>query len=168
MDGVLGVRPSRRAGEWEIVEQRLVWMKPIAIQSESLVDRALIPLLQGKILDAKSTEAKTQLDQAVLGLERAGRIGEVPLGWLARARLRRQRHQYAKAEQDIAEAQQLAARCGMTLHLTDAHLERARLLASQGRKEQALVDVRIAERLVAETGYHRRDGELTELRRDVQ
>ena len=60
-----------------------------------------------------------------------------------------------------------ARRCGSTL--TDLALERARLALDvpssvRNETESAAHQTAIAEKLIAETGYHRRDGELAELK----
>ena len=49
-------------------------------------------------------------------------------------------------------------RSGMRLHLTDYHLAMA-------RRHRSLDDLEKAEKLIEETGYHRRDPEAAELRR---
>ena len=57
----------------------------------------------------------------------------------------------------------------MRLTLSDLALERARLALDvpssvRNETESAARQTAIAEKLIAETGYHRRDGELAELR----
>jgi hypothetical protein len=56
----------------------------------------------------------------------------------------------------------------MRLHLTDYHLETARLRLAQSRPNDARPHIAEAARLIAETGYHRRDRELVELQRAVK
>ncbi|MCC6725494.1 MAG: hypothetical protein IT258_13380 [Saprospiraceae bacterium] len=53
----------------------------------------------------------------------------------------------------------------MRLHLTDYHLEMARLRLAQARPEEARPHVAEAARLIEETGYYRRDKELEELQK---
>ena len=55
----------------------------------------------------------------------------------------------------------------MRLHLTDYHIASARLALSNGDREQARAHLEKAEALVDETGYHRRDREVAELRAKV-
>ena len=110
-------------------------------------------------------EARTRLDQAIDGLRKAGQIHELPRGLLARAALFREVKEFDKSRKDLDEAIRLATRCGMRLHECDAHLEYARLiLAEGGSQADARVSLDKADALVRETGYHRRDGEVAELR----
>jgi tetratricopeptide (TPR) repeat protein len=127
-------------------------------------------------------QAHLYLNQAMAGLRQAGVQDYVTHGLLARAELYRWQGKWAKAQADLEEAMDLAARCGMRLFECDAQLEWARLLEAQGRGEdtggdphpgageaaegwlaQARWHVAEAKRLVAETGYHRRDGAVAEL-----
>lgn len=93
----------------------------------------------GRAHPAGSPEAAYHLDQAVDFLRRAGMLDQLPLALLARG-----------TEHDLAEVFRIASRCGMKLHLADYYL--------------AVGDLAEAARLIHETGYHRRDGELAELR----
>jgi phosphoglycerate-specific signal transduction histidine kinase len=52
----------------------------------------------------------------------------------------------------------------MRLHLTDYHLASARLALLNGDRTQAREHFTKAETLIQETGYHRRDSDLAELR----
>jgi hypothetical protein len=52
----------------------------------------------------------------------------------------------------------------MRLFECDAHLEYARLAIAEGKPDSALPHFKSAEQLVAACGYHRRDGELADLR----
>ena len=65
------------------------------------------------------------------GLRRAGDEEYLGRGLLARAAFRRATGEYRAAATDLAEAEEIAARGGMRLHLTDYHLESARLLLAQ-------------------------------------
>ncbi|QTR53091.1 TIR domain-containing protein [Thiothrix unzii] len=121
------------------------------------------------------------LDQAVAGLRAAGTLHRLPWGLLARAALHRHTHDFARARQDLQEVFDIADGSGMRLHLTDYHLEMARLLVAEEKEGvcntplQGTADVGAycirplqyhiaeAERLIAATGYHRRDKELLEL-----
>jgi len=55
---------------------------------------------------------------------------------------------------------------GFRLHEADAHLAYARLHLAEGKPEEARGHLEAARRLVGETGYHRRDGELAEVEAD--
>jgi tetratricopeptide (TPR) repeat protein len=107
--------------------------------------------------------ANEHFDEALNGLRTAGQSQEIPRGLLARAALWRVTEEPDKATADLGEVFEIAERDGMRLHLTDAHLERARLRVDQGEIDAAREDVEAARRLVEETGYHRRDPEVAEL-----
>ncbi|QTR49941.1 hypothetical protein [Candidatus Thiothrix anitrata] len=127
-------------------------------------------------------QATHLLEQTVAGLREAGQQQYLPLGLLARAALHRHTRDFARARQDLQEVFDIADGSGMRLHLTDYHLEMARLLVAEslapcppcgGRvgeggnsREAANLAYHIAEaeRLINETGYHRRDKELAELK----
>ena len=121
------------------------------------------------------------LEQAVAGLRAAGTQHHLPRGLLTRAALHRHTRDFARARQDLQEVFDIADGSGMRLHLTDYHLEMARLLVAEEKEGvcntplQGTADVGAycirplqyhiaeAERLIAATGYHRRDKELLEL-----
>ncbi|MBU0655744.1 MAG: TIR domain-containing protein [Gammaproteobacteria bacterium] len=121
------------------------------------------------------------LDQAVAGLRAARTLHYLPRGLLTRAALHRHTRDFARARQDLQEVFDIADGSGMRLHLTDYHLEMARLLVAEEKEGvcntplQGTADVGAycirplqyhiaeAERLIEETGYHRRDQELLDL-----
>jgi tetratricopeptide (TPR) repeat protein len=138
------------------------------------------------------SEAEGRLEQAVAGLRAAGQQDDLPRGLLARAALHRHTHDFARARQDLQEVFDIADGSGMRLHLTDYHLEMARLLVAEeenppqspfckgGSQEAAgsvvppfekgglggislQAHIKAAAKLIEETGYHRRDQELLEL-----
>jgi tetratricopeptide (TPR) repeat protein len=76
-------------------------------------------------------EGARHLDAAVEGLRRAGTEDQLPRGLLARAAFRRDGGDWDKAREDLDEANEIAGRGGMRLHLADRHLERARLELAQ-------------------------------------
>jgi tetratricopeptide (TPR) repeat protein len=103
------------------------------------------------------------LHQAVDGLRQAGRIDDLPRGLLARAEWRRLAGAYPLAQADLAEAQRIAERGEMGLHLCDCHLEWARLWLAQGDPTRAREHWATAKAMVERMGYHRRDDEVAEL-----
>ena len=113
------------------------------------------------------SQAATHLDQAVDGLRRAGQQEFLPLGLLARAALRRATGAHDRARADLDEALSIATRGGMRLHEADCHLEYARLCLATGETEAAREHLARAKTMVAETGYHRRDGEVAALERET-
>jgi tetratricopeptide (TPR) repeat protein len=130
----------------------------------SMITIALDQLSLGRAHPHGSPEAANRLNQAVSGLRRAGTLHYLPLGLLARAANFRHTRDFDKAQHDLDEVRILANRCGMRLHLTDYHLEQARLLLAQQQPDDARPHYESAKKLVEETGYHRRDPELGELR----
>ena len=105
-------------------------------------------------------KAAEHLGQAVEGLRRAGTEHNLPWGLLARAALRRAQKNWLGAEADLTEALEIAERGLMRLNECDAHLEWARLCENRGDREGAERHRAKARKLVEETGYGRRRGEV--------
>ena len=89
------------------------------------------PLLLERIACGQAPTGGEWLEQAVAGLRAAGTQDYLPLGLLARAALHRHTHDFARARQDLQEVFDIADGSGMRLHLTDYHLEMARLLVAE-------------------------------------
>lgn len=138
------------------------------------------------------SEAENCLYQAVDGLREAGTQHRLPWGLFARATLSRHQKDFLKSWADLDEAREIAEYGQMKLHLTDYHLEACRNIKAQLALTKESLSVfeiiengetlrlpkeqmqarfkehfKEAERLVKETGYHRRDGELEELRTNI-
>ncbi len=109
---------------------------------------------------AASAEA---LDRAVAGLRQSGYEEFLTRGLLARAELRHFKGDRRGAEADFVEAEEIAERGGMRLHLCDVHLGWARLLLEAGEKAAAGRRLAAARSLVTATGYGRRAAELEAL-----
>lgn len=109
--------------------------------------------------------ATKNLQKAVDWLRKSGTIHYLPLALLARSAHHRHTENYPAAEEDLEEVLDIAEPSGMRLHLTDYHLEMARLRLAQARPADARPHVAEAARLIEETGYHRRDKELEELQK---
>jgi tetratricopeptide (TPR) repeat protein len=105
----------------------------------SLLSTGLDHISLGRAHPSGSVEAARHLDQAVTFLRRSGQLYYLPRALLARG-----------TPHDLEEVFRIATRSGMRLHLADYHLARGNLAE--------------AERLIQETGYHRRDPELAALR----
>lgn len=156
-------------GEYQDVEKRANASLEIARQNGWLLDMALDHLSIGRALLLQATgksdlrAATEHLDEAVDGLRQAGEVTHIPRGLLARARLRLVQRDNLHARADLDEALLLATRCGMRLHEADAHLGFVRLHLAEGKKDDTRASLERARKLVEETGYHRRDGELAEL-----
>jgi tetratricopeptide (TPR) repeat protein len=113
--------------------------------------------------DDDLAQATSHLEQAVDGLRRAGQQAYLPLGLLARAALRIHTRDFAAARHDLDVTLTLSVRRGLRLHEADAHLGLARLALAEHTSAPAREHLAGARRIVHETGYHRRDGELTAL-----
>jgi ATP/maltotriose-dependent transcriptional regulator MalT len=100
-------------------------------------------------------------------LRQVGYLYYLPLGLLARAELRRVTGDYQRARTDLDEAQRLAERSGMRLHLTDCHLERARLCLARGNPTLAREHWATAKAMIEQIGYHRRDRDLEEIAQEL-
>ncbi len=147
----------------------------IAIRNKWLLDISLDQLSLGRAHHAQNDlpSARNWLNQAVTSLRESGAQHQLPRGLLARAALRRDLSEYALAQQDLAEVWEIAEPSGMRLFMTDYHLEMARLLlkkpmpSSVENQTLSLTDhIKAAEALINETGYHRRDAELTALKNE--
>ncbi|MFY9825490.1 MAG: TIR domain-containing protein [Thermoanaerobaculia bacterium] len=118
------------------------------------------PATPGEEAEAELARSAEHLDRAVEGLRQSGNEDDLPRGLLARATLRHLRGGLTGAGTDLNEALEIAERGSMRLHQCDAHLEWARLSLHQGDAEAARRHLRMARKLVAETGYGRREREV--------
>jgi len=116
--------------------------------SNRLLDIGLDHVTLGRAHPPGSPEATQHLSQAVDFVRRSGQLAHLPLALLARA-----------TDPDLAETYSIATRSGMLLFLTDHHLAMARRHNSKDHFEKAA-------QLIQQTGYHRRDPELEELRKE--
>ncbi len=166
------------------------WLLDIALNNLTIGKALTHQTIQSKSNDF--TEAEHFLNQAVDGLRGAGRQDHLPPGLLSRATLHRHQKTFPKTWQDLDEAREIAEYGGMKLHLTDYYLESCRTIKAQIAGENAESSVKkyqiiensenlsltkpemeskfskhlkTAEKLIHETGYHRRDGELAELKK---
>lgn len=137
-----------------------------------------------------SHAALSQIDEAVEGLRASGILHHVPLGLLARARLRRSAGDWDGAARDLDEVEEIAELGPMKLYLCDMALERARLafarieafaplneLIDESPSKPVMPDAgeaaRLSEvasknlmearKLITECSYRKRDEELAEL-----
>ena len=133
----------------------------IAVDHLSLGRAHLLATQRGSTDDLAQTTS--HLQQAVDSLRLASALEFVPLGLLARATLHIHTHDFAAARHDLDDTLALATRCGFRLHEADAHLGLARLALAEHNPAPAREHLATARRIVHETGYHRRDGELTAL-----
>ncbi|MBK8561910.1 MAG: hypothetical protein IPN76_00760 [Saprospiraceae bacterium] len=140
----------------------------------SFLDTAINSLIFGRILHCFSLNLYSDeilkrtlehLDESISILKKGGRLDYLPKALLARATYHRHHRNWQAAEEDLEEVLDIAEPSGMRLHLTDYHLETARLRLAQARPADARPHVAEAARLIEETGYHRRDKELAELQK---
>jgi tetratricopeptide (TPR) repeat protein len=145
------------------------------LPSDPLLEIALDDLALGRswLLRAQeessvaTAQAAFFLKRAVDGLRQAGHFDHLPRGLLARAEMYRLTGDYSRAQSDLAEAQRIAERGEMGLHLCDCHLERARLCLAQGDRDRAREHWATAKAMVERMGYHRRDREVEEIAREL-
>ncbi|HXU31115.1 MAG TPA: hypothetical protein VN851_11105, partial [Thermoanaerobaculia bacterium] len=126
------------------------WLLDIALDHLTLGRVALYrSILEGTVAVA----ARSEIEQAVAGLLRAGRSDYLPKVLLTRAWLRFAEGYEAGARADLAEAEEIASRGPMPLYLADIALYRGRMFKDRA----ALAEAR---RLIEKHGYGRRLGEL--------
>lgn len=163
-------------GKYSEVIKRASSSLEIAIKNNWPLDIALDSLSLGQALFAQSRKDSTTdtvyavelLRHAVDGLRQAGQQHHLPCALLARATWARMVQEYDRARRDLAEACSLAERGEMRLHLTDYHLESARLALALGEADKAREHWETAKAMVEEMGYHRRDKDLAEIAQQLQ
>lgn len=104
-----------------------------------------------------------QVDDCTVNLEKSGQQYLLPKPYLFRAKVHRLAGDYPSAKSDLNKSIEIAEP-SMRLHLADYHLESARLQIAMGDMELTKEHYEAAKKLIEETGYHRRDGELEDLR----
>ncbi len=163
---------GRYAEVLERAGQTLEWAEQ---NRAALLDHALNKLSLGRahlhktLAEASGdfTEAETWLNAAVNGLRESGRQDILPLGLLTRAELHRHRDDFIHAQADLAEVLEIAELSEMKLHLTDYHLESARLHLAMNHPDKAEPHRQQAQPLIEKTGYHRRDKDLAACREGI-
>lgn len=151
-------RRAARTRDWS--ERNRAGLLDIALDHLTLARTALYAGAMADPTALPPADAVVQADAAVAGLRAAGQLDHLPRALLTRAWLRRWSGDADGARADLDEAQDLAERGPMRLHLADCHLHRARLL----RDPAALAEAR---RLIEETGYRRRLPELQDAERVI-
>jgi hypothetical protein len=108
--------------------------------------------------------SKSEIEQAVDGLRRAGMQDDLPRGLLTRAWLRFLAGDADGARSDLDEAWEIAERGPMRLFMADIHLYRARLFhgATPYPWTNPQADLAATRALIEQCGYHRRDEELAD------
>ncbi len=169
------------------INSEFAQFEAVMLQTDSPLNfnKKILPLM----LLGSFAESENYLNQAVDGLREAGQQQYLPLGLFARATLFRHQNDFPKSWTDLDEAYEIIEYGQMRLHLTDYHLEACRTINAQlavtgdSSSEFEIIEngetlsltkeemqtksqehFKEAERLVNETGYHRRDEELKELK----
>ncbi len=142
-----------------------------------LLDEALDHLTLGRaalyraIMEASGMRnSKSEIEEAVSGLRRAGYMDDLPRGLLTRAWMRSLSGDAEGAEANLDEAWEIAERGSMRLFMADIHLYRARLFHGvtpypwakdeQGGPRGPKDDLAAARKLIEQCGYWRRKEEL--------
>lgn len=112
-------------------------------------------------------QAMKHLDRAADGLGQHRREDILPVALLTRAAFRRLTGNLDGAKADLAEALEIVERGSMRLHACDAHIEGARLCLQQEDNEAARRHLAQARKLVDETGYRRREREVSYLEKKI-
>ena len=170
------------------VKKRAHYALEIALDSTHPLYIGLHQLLIGRsLLNNQLLEADEWLSKALNSLQEAGNQDHLPRAYLAYATLYRHAQNFELAHTHLQDMFNIANSSGMRLHLTDYHLEMARLLVAEvtppnlslSAVEQNAVTKRraggvasktiafhitTADKLIKETGYHRRNAELTKLK----
>jgi len=148
------------------VEHRATTTLAIALRNKWLLSGARDNLTLGRVAlfrailgNAVLDSAHTRVEDAVHSVRQAGQADFIPPALLTRAWFRALQGDSAAARVDLDEAQQIAERGPMRLHLADVHLHRARLFFRENRNE-AREELKKARDLIERCGYHRRDEEL--------
>lgn len=178
---------QERVEETIKIAKRNNWLLDIALDQLSIGSTLMLQSIRNKSTDF--SEAEDFLYQAVEGLRKAGRQDYLPRGLLTRASLYRHQKNFPSAWTDLDEAMEIAEYGSMKLFLSDYYLEACRMINAQLKvgslqsdkykimengevlslsraemEEKFQMYLEEAESLINKCGYHRRDGELEELR----
>jgi len=155
-------RPESSLDTLREVERRAAQTLEWVSGKLGLVDEALDQLTLGRvalyraILKDSSFEPACEVITAAVDHLRAA-SDMIYFSLLSRAWLRYMEGDPEGAQADLDESWYIAERGSMKLHMADIHLHRVRLF-----RDHAALDA--AAKLIEETGYHRRDGELADAR----
>ncbi|SEA91732.1 hypothetical protein SAMN05660964_02819 [Thiothrix caldifontis] len=185
-------------GNTRLVKQRAMKTSKLGEGFYHNLSKSLDLLSLGKawLQEKQFKQAAIWIHKSVSSLRLTNQSVFLPLGLLARAALHRHTRDFARAQQDLQEVFDIADGSGMRLHLTDYHLEMARLLIAEeenppqspfckGGSQKAAgsavppfekgglggislqAHIEAAAKFINETGYHRRDKELLELQQAI-
>ena len=152
----------------------------IAKNENRPLDIAIAELTLGRAYAANNDfqEADKFLNNAVENFRHTREQDKLPYGLLARAALYRLTGCFDRVLDDLKEVFDIVVYSGMRLFLTDYHLEMTRLLLAQekakvpiyghqNRKESVKQHLAVAEKLINDTGYRRRQPSLLALQDEV-
>lgn len=159
------------------------------------LDKGLRLATSGSLLCHQNmlSDSKKVLLLAEKNLRKAGQNEYLLYGLLLQAKTYLKSQEFSNSQQSLQETYEVAIHSGMRLHLTDYHLEMTRLIlaveadpnqypeAAPYREKRILPfadqeepgiltlegHINEAAKLIEETGYHRRDAELTELKQQA-
>jgi hypothetical protein len=122
------------------------------------------------LLEKDISRSLPYIDKSIFDLYKINRQDYLPIALLIRANLYRCIQKYLQSHTDLQEVYDIAKPSGMRLHLTDYHLEMARLLIAEGKAPTSEVKEHVdhAEKLINDTGYHRRDKELEDIKEQLK
>lgn len=174
------------------ISKRNGWLLSIALDRLTLGSALLLRAL--KEVEGRYRyfiQAKEFLQQATVGLRKAGVQEYLPRGLFTRATFHRSQNEFALAWADLEEAREIAERGEMKLHLADYHLEACRLCLAEhaavetsrrdvstvaistpaGSATDHLSDARqhlaTAKEMIEQMGYGRRRPEVEELEKQL-
>ncbi|UCE60630.1 MAG: TIR domain-containing protein [Phycisphaerales bacterium] len=162
-------------GDYSLVKERYQKTRSYGSEKRFVSASALNQTVYARALSMEPTESNAdeagrRLNQSVETMKRMGQADHQALGLLARAECYRVRGEregggdwFDQAVRDVDEAMLIATRGQMRLHECDCHLEHAHLHLAQSQKDEARKHFGIANKMVNEMGYHRRDKDLADL-----
>jgi tetratricopeptide (TPR) repeat protein len=170
-----GAKLETLPGVSQRATQTLTWAKQRA--DASLLTMPLDQLTLGRaalyraIMEKSDIgNSRSEVEEAVSGLHRAGDATRLPLGLFTRAWLRSLEGNVDGARADLGEVREIVERGPMRLHMADVHLYRARLFHGvtpypwdkdeQGKPRGPKDDLAAARKLIEQCGYGRRKEEL--------
>jgi tetratricopeptide (TPR) repeat protein len=136
-------------------ERRLL---AIALDTLTLGRAWMMPVVNRNTGGLSTAEAYWH--QAVEGLRKSGDQDFLALSLIYRAEGFRYMKDYARARDDLSEALDIAELGSMKLFICDYHLEAGRLCRAEGKEKEAKEHFQTAKKLIEETGYYRRYGEI--------
>ena len=122
--------------EVDLLNSKRTVVAPVTKCEDSTLDEALEQLASGQSYLRRNlhSQATDMLNQAIIRLRTLNRDFDLLNGLLARAALHRHTRDFARARQNLQEVFDIADGSGMRLHLTDYHLEMARLLVAEEKE----------------------------------